>query len=369
MFTSAVANSPNSLMQIIRDYANSCGWTILADLVPDISIDGTTPNDGLRLVIQSPSKETFAHFRSANGKKIFPIQINTGYGIGLTCSGDFTAVPPSGIWCDQPDVCKNSSGQIVGVGIPLLNGTDMNVYLNHITDPAQLIIISVEVYPGVYEHMAVGELQKVGAWNGGSVFSASRNCNTMFNNFNSSASTQLGNGYFFGLNSTANTFVRIDVDSAPLRNPAVKWASAGPNTDAMYTGKQLGLPVMGLDCVNQGWRPKIPHYAYLQSQNVADTGRNCNTLNCITVNMPLAVYILRDPDGLMNFSLIGYIPGVYFISTRNVSSAHTYEISYPTSGQLHQVFPHTKRGGNLGYDGFSIKQETTTATLPNGTNT
>jgi len=116
------------------------------------------------------------------------------------------------------------------------------------------------------------------------------------------------------------------------------------------------LPVANIDCINAGWFPKIPHYGYLQSQTSADTGRNVNTLNCITVNLPLAVYVLRDPDGLANFSQCGYVPGVYFISTRNVAPAQTYTINYPESGTLYQAFPQTSRGGPMGYDGISIKQ-------------
>ena len=92
------------------------------------------------------------------------------------------------------------------------------------------------------------------------------------------------------------------------------------------------------------------------SENATDTGRNVNTLNCITVNMNLICYVIRDPDALRNFSPVGYVPGVYFVSMRNVAPAQCYEISYPTSGGLHQVFPYTRRRGVFGMDGFAVKQ-------------
>ena len=66
--------------------------------------------------------------------------------------------------------------------------------------------------------------------------------------------------------------------------------------------------------------------------------------------------VIRDPDSLRVFSPVGYIPDVYFISLFNIASASTYEINYPTSGNLHQAFSIGHRGGKFGYDGISVKQ-------------
>jgi hypothetical protein len=162
--------------------------------------------------------------------------------------------------------------------------------------------------------------------------------------------------HLFGLSTVANTFLRIDVDAAPLRTPSVLWASGGPDSGASFTGKLLGMGLTDLNCLNQSWFPKVPHFAYLQSQTATDLGRNVNTLNCISVNLPLALYVQRDPDALKNYSQVGYVPGIYAISMRNVAPGQLYEISYPQSGNQHQVFPHIHRGGVFGYDGISIKQ-------------
>ena len=57
-----------------------------------------------------------------------------------------------------------------------------------------------------------------------------------------------------------------------------------------------------------------------------------------------------------NFSTLGYMLGVCFISMRNIAPRQLYEISYPKSGMLHQVFPYTRRRSLYGMDRFSIQQ-------------
>ncbi|EGO65619.1 hypothetical protein [Acetonema longum] len=361
-YTKVTISTPNDLLIALSAFAAANNWTVLAE-GDDLAIDGSSAIDGKRLVIRSPGGKTFAHFRSANGMKIFPSQNADGekdylYGLGLTCSTEFTEFPASGRWYDQVGVTRTTGSEPIGVGIPLHKSQEYNVYFNHVADPSELLLVSAELFPGVFQHIAVGETYKIGSWTGGTIYSASRNSANMFVTTMTQAAVEATSGHLFAVNAKANTFLRANIDSAPLRTPEVLWAGAGPSgeADAGYTGKRLALPVFGANVAGAAWQPNIPHYRYLQSQSADDTGRNVNTLNCISVNLPLAVYVLRDPDGLANFSQCGYVPGLYFISTRNVSAGGTYNINYPSSGDVFQAFPHTSRGGVMGYDGFSVKQ-------------
>lgn len=352
-----ITGGPTELLNKIRDFASNSGWTVLVES-DDLPIDGTAMVDGRRLVIQSPDGSVYASFRSANGKTIFKTQINedNAYGLGLVCSSGFTEHPPSGLWYDQPGATKNYNQEVIGVGMPVHPSNQQAVYFNHISVPSEMILISIETIPGIFQHMAVGQVQKIGSWNGGAIYSASRGSYAMFTQGFNAGQIEAESNHLFGLSNKSSTFLRCDIDSAPLRVPEVLWASGGPNSGTGYTGKMLALPVMNKDCITASWLPKVPHYGYLQSQSSDDTGRNVNTLNCITVNLPLAVYVLRDPDGLANFSQCGYVPGIYFISTRNIAPASVYDIDYPESGTTYQAFPQTRRGGVFGYDGFSVKQ-------------
>ena len=88
-----------------------------------------------------------------------------------------------------------------------------------------------------------------------------------------------------------------------------------------------------------------------------DAGVNSNTLNCISMNLPIYFAVKVDPDSLNNFAPIGEVSGVYLVSLLNMASASSYEVSYPTSGNLHQVFSMNRRRGLFGFDGISIKQD------------
>lgn len=351
--------SPNAILEKIAQFAADNGWMVLENCIDDLSIDGSGSYDGKKVVLKSPDSSVLCSFRSANGKPIFKTQKNTGnaHGIGLVCYTAYTANPPSGFWYDQPNATKNTAGEVIGAGIPVKPNGSHTLYLNTILDPKPMLVVSVQLN-GVFQHLAVGTLEKVGAWNGGLIYSGSRNSINMFTasaGFDATTMETESNP-LFAFAPEASTFLRMDIDAAPLRAPSVLWASAGQNSGNHYTGKQMALPVKKLAAKGQGWDANIPDYTKLQSQNATDTGRNVNTLNCITVNMNLTAYVLRDPDGLRNFSPVGYVPGVYFISTRNVAPGSCYEISYPHSGQLHQAFPYTRRRGVYGFDGFSVKQ-------------
>jgi len=355
-FLKSTISSPNDFITQLSAFAASAGWSVLAE-ADDLPIAGGSVANGKRLVLCSPSATTFVNLRSANGAKIFPTQ-NTGvyYGVGITGSTAFTESPASGLWYDQTGATKNASGEFVGAGIPLHAATECNVYFNHVSDPAQMIIASVEVFAGCFQHIAFGELQKIGTWTGGAIYSASHNSSGMFASSMTQAVVESTSCQLFGANIYSNTFLRVNIDAAPLRSPEVLWASSGPATGLGYTGKRLGLPIVHRSSLSDATLPKIPHYGYLQSQSASDYGRNVNTLNCISVNLPIAVYVLRDPDGLANYSQCGYVPGVYCISTRNVAPGSVYSVDYPSSGINYQAFPQTSRGGVTGYDGISIKQ-------------
>ena len=85
-------------------------------------------------------------------------------------------------------------------------------------------------------------------------------------------------------------------------------------------------------------------------------GRNVNTLNGITLDMPLYVCIRRDPDARQEYACAGVISGIWYVCLLNMQSSGVYERSYPRSNDLCQVFSMSRRRGIYGFDGISIKQ-------------
>lgn len=350
---------PDDVLSKIRDFLLSKDFTILNNCTADLDINGSGSSDGKVLAVKK--NDIYAVFRSANGKVIFDSQQNSqqAYGIGLIGATNYTVNPPSGKWFDQPNATVNNAQQVIGAGIPVKQNENYRLWCNYAVDAKNstyMVMISLELQKGLFQHLAFGETQKVGAWTGGMLVSGSKNSYTMFPTGWSVDELFAGSNHLFGMSANPSTFLRIDVDAAPLRLKPVLWAAAGPASGVCSTGKILATPLTNLDAFSAGWFPKVPHYAYLQSQSVGDYGRNVNTANCISVNLPIVLYIQRDPDSLMNFSQVGYVSTLYSISMRNVASTSCYEIAYPKSGNLHQVFPHVKRAGMFGYDGLSIMQ-------------
>lgn len=372
----------NDILEKMAEFLAAAGWTVLNNCTADTAPNAAGLIDGGKILAVFRD-DVYAVMRSAVGQAIFYEQTNHSvgvtsagaYGIGLTSCTNYTANPSSGFWYDQVNAPVNTDQNIIGVGISPIQGKSGNftLFCNATTSPSVGVVFTLKEVTNdkstgnvdvvTYQHLAFGKVQKVGSWVGGTYIAGSKSSYNMF----LSASAVQGKmpetldkstNILFGMSSDPSFLVRCDVDSAPILDKPVLWLSSGPQKGNMSTGKILATSLTNHVYLNS--MPKVPHWGYIQSQNSTDYGRNVNTLNCITVNLPIYLYVQRDPNSLMNFSVIGYIPNVTAISMRNVAPDSMYEINYPKSGTLHQVFPHCVRGGYHGYDGISVMQETTT---------
>lgn len=206
-------------------------------------------------------------------------------------------------------------------------------------------------------HLIVGNLIKYDEWMGGIIFTGSANRYNMLDSVNLYEHDKTSDRHIYPVFSSgkySNTFLRIDIDDAPsVARGQIHWASSGEDN---ITGKPLSLPIRTGSGNTVYGNGLIPHYYYLQSHDRLDSGRNINTLNCVTLNLPLYAAVRIDPDQLDNYAAAGEILGVYFISTYNIQTASVYEINYPMSNDTCQAFSVGKRRGNYGFDGISIKQ-------------
>lgn len=243
-----------------------------------------------------------------------------------------------------------------------------DLYCNHITAPTELITFSLVKRNKNDErffqttHLIFGMLNKYEAWNGGAFFSGSANQDMMQTAYQIYVDDdKISDRWTLPVLSSSaltNTYLRIDVDEAPLDiRGNVIWASSGHDN---ITGKSLALPIRNNDTDGA----KIPSYYFMQSKERLDWGRNINTLNGITVDMPMFFAVKTDPEELNLYAAVGQATGIYFISMLNMQTAGTYERSYPKSGVLNQVFPMGRRRGNYGFDGIGIAQEETVDIAP-----
>ena len=378
-----VAN-PNELITRMSEYISSQGYTVVQALADDLNIYDMSSTDGKKFVFKDATDSYFISLRSANGYKIFgdnstldtetkPDKADdTIGGVGCIISEGYSKTVR---WFAQYHAPVKASNKnfYLGTGISMPIGSDYAgnyiLYCNRIKTPSDTLVFSLVKH--ISDHWAylcstliVGNVYKYDTWDGGVFMSSNfdytlKNGAELFNNkhiytasnadaddviTDDAVGVILGNG-----NTLPRTFLRIDIDSAPTKE--IYWAcDVDNNTEG--TGKHLALPLkMGEKA------PAIPSYGYMQSKSSLDCGANCNTLNSITVNMPIYMAVKVDPDTLGNYAAVGYVNGVYFISSYNIQATECYEIDYPKSGEQCQVFPLTCRRGKFGFDAISVKQE------------
>lgn len=371
-------HTPDDVLNAIETYLTSVGYTIVQSVTLDYDIYTQSVNDGSKLVVMDNTGEYYIIFRSANGTNIFgtnnnadmdatPSQSGTQYyGIGMTISEGYSAVQR---WYNQynapttflpPGTVGATDVQAVWMPVPSDVGEGAitySLFCNLVTLPTHTVIFSLVKTNGLYKqttHLSFANMFKYDEWDGGIIFSGSATRYMIDIAKNVYLDSQLESDSnilpLYSSSDKSNTFLRIDIDEATLpERGSIFWASGG--TD-MVTGKPLSLPIR----VGDG-NGAIPSYSGLQSINRLDSGLNVNTLNCITVNLPLYVAVRVDPDLLDNYACVGSISGIFFISLLNVQTTGVYEISYPESKDVCQVFPFGRRRGHFGFDGLSIKQE------------
>ena len=389
-------HNPNEVLEKMAEYIKTRGYTVINDIADDLNIYDMSTSDGKKFVFMDRTNTYYIYLRSANGTNIFgsddatmdTIAQNSGadcdtayYGIGMTAGEGYSKTQR---WYNQYLTPNTKGGTYInGVWIPINNrdGEQKRLYTlwcNNITAPSDTLVFSVTAENTDYNyaigldtkavHLCMGNLEKYDNWNGGFFFSGSstpslmKEASKLFELLpNTATEKEILAEHFvthdsgilpiLSSGSISNTFLRIDIDDAPKQSRGlIRWASSGTDN---VTGKKLSMPVR----VSNGGNGEIPKYAYLQSQNSLDWGKNINTLNCITLNMPNFMAVQVDPDILENYAGAGQVSGVYFVSSLNMQTTKTYEMSYPKSNDLCQIFPYSCRRGRYGFDAISIRQK------------
>ena len=389
--------TPDEVLTKMAEYITSRGYTIIEPLKDDTNIYDRSSVDGKKFVFMDRTQTYYVHLRSFN--EIWPfgttddaymdIQTpNVDYkyqGIAMTVSEGYSKTQR---WYNQYLVPLNLRGKDVQfVCIPVPSRAEKNydgtnnenhnlnkytLYCNNIVEPSDTLIFSVvaenvggDAYRGHdYRavHLACGMLRKYDNWEGGFWFTGSTVPSMIKSAYDLFAKSSLEDEDAFyeikdsgilpilSSGSVSNTFLRIDIDDAPKESRGyIRWASSGTDN---VTGKPMSMPVR----VSGGGNGLIPHYANMQSQNKLDWGRNINTLNCITLNMPNYMAVRVDPDVLNNYAACGQVTGIYYVSMLNMQTSYLYEMSYPKSLDLCEVFSYSMRRGRFGFDGISIRQ-------------
>ena len=394
--------TPNEALIKISEYITSRGYQIVQPIIDDVNIYDQSTVDGKRFVFRDRTDTYYIILRSANGINIFGTNNNDEmdaktpevgigyYGIGMTISEGYSTVQR---WYNQylAPVGKTTrtladgskSKDVLGVWIPIVprdgaitteaSSTKLySLYCNNVVTPADTFAFTVIGELGDGDSlvgwdkrcvtMVGGNLFKYDDWIGGAFMSASSVpslCTTSYKFYslgeigNDPLHTPADDGILPPLSSgsISNTFLRIDIDDATSdARGNVRWACSGTDN---VTGKPMSLPIR----VSQGGNGVVPHFIPLQSTGGTDWGRNINTLNCISLNMPIFMAVRVDPDSLNNYACAGQVTGIYYVCNLNMQSGYTYEQDYPNSNDTCQIVSFSMRRGRYGFDALSIRQK------------
>lgn len=104
----------------------------------------------------------------------------------------------------------------------------------------------------------------------------------------------------------------------------------------------------------------LPTYKYLMSRGLTEKGRTVNTLNNISLILPIYFYIKRDPEMANIYSFYGYTDTVNYVNMYNMFTNTLKESNYPIDKAEYNCFQTGRRRqayGDVGYNGVAFRQE------------
>lgn len=317
------ATSPDQLLDALRVFAVANGWTQLR-----WASEGT----GKTLSLQKGG--LYFHLRSAVNEKISTRYANIT-GIWLTGSTGFDAANP---WWYQPGTIVNSSysgytDSRRAEACGLFNVGSTNTYHLFSAAAPDMIALVVEVAPGIYHHLAFGELVKFGVYGGGAFVTGSFGSDGYISTSTSDYVFGYGNDRHYGLpfNDYKNggaSFVLAEADSVTNWYAVCNsWPLTGKRAKSIW---EAGT-ITESNSLAYRWWSSAP-----------------NTLNGVTPMIPFYLFVER-PGGF--FSPFGYTPHLRYLNITNYSPAEQFSIG---SDQW-MAFPAHSKNNKSGVHGYAVR--------------
>lgn len=286
--------NPSDGLDKIRVFLIAQGWTVDAF---------TVEAPGKRLHMHKGGFYLNAKSADSTASNIWhegSVGIQIGFNVG-------TGYSPASIWRDQPGVVKVVAGSAIGGALQLPAGAVTSYRLDY-DDTYKALVIYVQTQPGVWRWGGFGEsLIKAGAWTGGAWLAASSDYYRV-GGISGEGHTNATPAFVFGANSDATdlkplVFVRADVDAF-----TGSWVGGGAS---VTTGKGGDTNIKGYSEVSGN----APSLTALQD-------RSRNSLNSLSVLLPVQVFAARDAGGM---SLLGTLPNVYATNISGMVPGQPYQ--------------------------------------------
>lgn len=145
MYQQTTANSLPALIDVIRSFAETAGWTVRRNVLNGATRTVTLQKSGDNIHLWNDSADGYLRIVGSVGYD----GLETPY--------------------NQPNVSPDYIQNDVG------SGPYPTVYLFADDSPAEAVFCVVEISAGLYRHICFGELEKLGAYTGGTFFDGTRN--------------------------------------------------------------------------------------------------------------------------------------------------------------------------------------------------
>ena len=317
-YQTGTATTPDQLLDALRVFAVANGWTELR---------WSPSGAGQQLSLSKGS--LYVHLKSAVNERL-----RSGYsnvtGIFLTASTAWDSAQP---WNNQPGTIRDTSNRIEACGLYEVSAAN-TYHLFALTAP-EMILLVAEVSPGVYHHLAFGELAKFGAYAGGLFVSGAYG----------------SDGYTYTYSGYTDYVFGYNVD----RHAGL------PFNDYKYYGQNfLKATVDGFDgwfsvCSNSPKTGKRARALFEAGSNSnASLGRMWfsrvpNTLNGVAPMVPFYLFVER-PDGF--FSPFGYTPHLRYLNITHYAPAETFQLG----AEQWMAFPAHSKNGKSGVHGYAVRK-------------
>lgn len=323
-YQTGIAANPDQLLDALRVFAVANGWMQLR-----------WAPDGTGQTLSLSKGGLYVHLRSAVNERLSN-RYKYVTGIWLIGSTGFDANKP---WWDQPGSIVNSfnaqySDSRRADACGLFEVSTANTYHMFSAAAPDMIMCVAEVLPGVYHHIAFGELTKFGSYSGGAFVSGAFGSDAYIYNPTGIPNYIFGNNGYGGDNHFGLPFNDYKDRGSNYVFVNTNWYSIcriNPNTGLLAKSMwEFGENSSNFSLAYPWW--------------------NCvpNILNGITPMLPFYIFIER-PNGF--FSPFGYTPYLRYLDITHYSPAEIFALGT----EQWMAFPAHSKNVHSGVHGYAVR--------------
>lgn len=327
-YQTGTASSTEDFMNVLQTFAVANGWTL------DIY---STTNDWMAM----NNGSVYVQFRwDANGN--VGIFQSLGFTSTGTAPGNHTDDSGLGIVdASAPYNATLSTSTTNSRVLTLTNGAITSYHL--FTDgTTQYIHAVIQVSPGVYYHLSMGTIDKVGTWTGGEYVTGDQGTDASPPvNLSGSAWSS-----WSGSTTTSNTQFSMHIENLPGQSASGKWMIG------LATNTTVGNNAAGND---RGSNPRMAGWvtAWGNGFNLAFSRHRYNLTNGLLPLIPLEVWYKNTvATNQHRCYLLGYAPDVYMMNMGSFNAEDEVTIGPDTF----MIFPARQKGVSHGNAAFVYRK-------------